>query len=505
MTFQTDPNLDLALQFSGRTIFRRCLSCPDTLPKCPVCDADESCTATTRSCNECAATSCIKTSTLNVGTSTPSPPSGSDAGAIAGGVVGGVASVIIITVLVWLFIRKKRREMMVTEEYEKNEKSDRGQSRLSRRSMASIASTVLTRASNVIQIAYIPGVRSPPTTPSQIPPVPSIPSSHHPSSLSTPAFTEDQHFFLPSDLRDSTCSDLTVSVPRHSLSPSLARSSVATTIYRSHAIVEPIPAQQAMRGRAAVVSVHLNATSRETSSARTEAPAVPAITAAQLSKAGTITPCSSIVARSVVARPVNVTRSVSTKTKSPTVSDGETTDSARTFPPITAHKLAPAAVNKQASTFDDSSDEEEEKKDEAGKPKNEAVEGTATMAGDKVRTDRVDATHRSAALTVIEDSPAANQGPFSDTQQVNLNRPLVSDRAVSSGRTSMHSKSNSVHRHRSSHSSHRTPEETGSGSVLDASTPSGVSHWHSDSTTLRAESTTLRAESPFSDLHELKQ
>lgn len=442
-----------ALEFSGRTIFRRCIDCPDTLPKCPVCDADETCTATTRSCTECAATSCIKTSTLSVGTSTPSQPSGNNAGAIAGGVVGGVVFLAVMTALIWILFRRKRRALMATEGYEK---SDRGPSQLSsRRSMASIASTVLTRASNVIQIAYIPGVRSPPTTPSQIPPVPSIPSSHHPSSLSTPAFSEDQHFFLPSDLRDSTCSDLTIS-------PSLARSSVATTIYRSHAIVEPIPAQQAMRGRAAVVSVHLNANSRDTSSARTEAPAVPAITAAQLSKARTVTPCnSSIVARSVIARPVNVTRSTSTK-KSPTVSDGGITDSSLTLPPITPHKLT-------LSTFDDSSDEEEEKKDEAGKQKIGVVEG--------MRADRVDATRRSAALTLIEDSPAANQGPFADTHQVHLSRPAGSSQAVSSGRTGK-------------------PNSVLEDSILGRS-PSGVSHLHSDTTT-------LRAESPFSDVHELK-
>jgi len=450
-----------ALEFSGRRIFRRCIDCPDTLPKCPVCDADETCTATTRSCTECAATSCIKTSTLSVGTSTPSQPSGNNAGAIAGGVVGGFVFLAVTTALIWMLFRRKRRELMATEGYEK---SDRGPSQLSsRRSMASIASTVLTRASNVIQIAYIPGVRSPPTTPSQIPPVPSIPSSHHPSSLSTPAFSEDQHFFLPSDLRDSTCSDLTVSAPRLSISPSLARSSVATTIYRSHAIVEPIPAQQAMRGRAAVVSVHLNANSRDPSSARTEAPAVPAITAAQLSKARTVAPCnSSIVARSVVARPVNVTRSTSTKTKSPTVSDGGITDSSLTLHPITSHKLT-------LSTFDDSSDEEEEKKDEAGKQKNGVVEG--------MRADRVDTTRRSAALTLIEDSPAANQGPFADTHQVHLSRPAGSNQAVSSGRTGK-------------------PNSVLEDSVLDLS-PSGVSHMHSDTTT-------LRAESPFSDIHELK-
>jgi hypothetical protein len=115
--------------------------------------------------------------------------------------------------------------------------------------MHSIASTVLTRASNIIQIAYIPGVtnRSTPSTPGLlVPPVPPIPIA-----LATPSSRqtyEDQHFFMPGDLRDSTYSGMTDRT-------SYARTSVASTIYGKNAVVSPVPAQTVIRGKAAVVSV----------------------------------------------------------------------------------------------------------------------------------------------------------------------------------------------------------------------------------------------------------
>jgi hypothetical protein len=121
--------------------------------------------------------------------------------------------------------------------------------RASTHTVASLASTVLTRASNIIQIAYIPGVtnRSGPSTPGLlVPPVPPIPIAL--SSASGSPRYEQEHFFMPGDLRDSTYSGM-------SDRTSYARTSVASTIYGKNAVVSPLPAQTVIRGKAAVVSV----------------------------------------------------------------------------------------------------------------------------------------------------------------------------------------------------------------------------------------------------------
>lgn len=208
----------------------------------------------------------------------------------------------VLTYLLYRFRSRRRRRVDTWDPPEKRDQSTLHRShRQSTRSAHSIASTVFTRASNVIQIAYIPGVtvRSPPESPNLlVPPVPSLPGGTATNSAaSTPQF--EQHFFMPGDLRDSTWSD-TSSMNRISLAPSLARQSVATTIYRSDAIVPPVPAQQAFRAQANVVSVKSGANtpgSSSTPSSRT--PQIP-----QASKLGSGS--SSIVARNVTARPYEV-------------------------------------------------------------------------------------------------------------------------------------------------------------------------------------------------------
>jgi protein OPY2 len=281
-------------------------------------------------------------------TSTPSSSGGgSNAGAIAGGVIGGLAAIAIIIFLVWWFVIRKRRQAQAAAAAQQENSIRHERSR----SMQSIASTVLTRASNVIQIAYIPGVtnRSGPETPGTlVPPVPPIPSTHVTSN-----YSGDQYLFTPSDLRDSRYSNATND--RRSIATSLARSSVATTIYRNDAIVSPMPALQARAGKAAMVSVKTgNSTPSDELSLNTiEAPAVPAITEAQLQKAGRVKPqLSSIVARSVVARPVNVKGS---KPKViPTVTEEVDSDGTES---VASHTRA-KRFNNQDSKFDDSSDEE---------------------------------------------------------------------------------------------------------------------------------------------------
>jgi hypothetical protein len=190
-----------------------------------------------------------------------SSSSGPNGGAIAGGVIGGLIAIAVATYLVWRFCIKPRRQQFEQEEWAEDheEQTDaekeftmRRDARASTHTVGSIASTVLSRASNIIQIAYIPGVtnRSDPSTPGLlVPPVPPIPIALS-SAASTPRF-EQEHFFMPGELRDSTYSGI-------SDRTSYARTSVASTIYGKNAIVSPIPAQTVIRGKAAVVSVRSN-------------------------------------------------------------------------------------------------------------------------------------------------------------------------------------------------------------------------------------------------------
>lgn len=363
-----------------------------------------------QSCNQCATTKCIQTSSGGSSNNKSSGGGGGgNAGAIAGGVIGGVAFVAIVTGLFWwFFIRKKRNEYSLGGAGAGQEKRG-GISQQARKSTNSIASTVLTRASNVIQIAYIPGVtnRSPPDTPSSlVPPVPPLPGA-----------APDQHFFMPGDLRDSSFTDL--SNDRRSgaptISPSL-RSSVATTTYRSNAIVNPIPAQQATLTRAAVVSVHGNQPANQTAVITPpDAPAVPAITSAQLAKAGVndannksndSNNNSSIVARTMMAKPVMVKTQGSKKKKN---NNNDATPGVQTIEERSENSAPVSLVaspNEQgdvmASGFDDSSDDE---------PESPGARSTKSVK----RSDTVKTT-ASKAPTVIEDTPATEQSPFTDQQ-----------------------------------------------------------------------------------------
>lgn len=314
-----------------RHLFRRCLKCPSESPSCPPCGKDQTCQLTAQTCDACASTICVPTN--SVGGSAPTKHS-APAGAIAGGVIGGLAFICILTYLFWRFcIRNRRKEwddqVWSDQQSEHESVEKRSQvglhpdARQSTRSVHSIASTVLTRASNVIQIAYIPGVtnRSPPDTPGLlVPPVPPLPLAtvSNTSASSTPHFEQDQHFFMPGDLRDSTWSGYTDST-RHSISPSLARSSVATTIYRNNAVVDPVPAQQVLRGKAVMVRTKSGTTTPSTSNApapRLSTPLVPRVPPQP--SPGLANSNSPFVGRSVVARPVQV-RKTSSNTSVPTM------------------------------------------------------------------------------------------------------------------------------------------------------------------------------------------
>jgi hypothetical protein len=178
-----------------------------------------------------------------------------------GGVIGGLVVIAIITYFVWRYCIKAKRQpyqqgdwMEHGNESRESEKdfTMRRDARASTHTVGSIASTVLTRASNIIQIAYIPGVtnRSAPSTPGLlVPPVPPIPIAL--SSTANSPSHENEHFFMPGALRDSTYSGI-------SDRTSYARNSVASTIYGKNAVVSPVPAQTVIRGKAAMVSVRQN-------------------------------------------------------------------------------------------------------------------------------------------------------------------------------------------------------------------------------------------------------
>lgn len=447
--------------FSSHLTFRSCIDCDE--PVCN-CASDEICVKSSRTCTQCPTTSCEPSAP------TPTPVSsssgGSNVGAIAGGVVGGLAFIAILTLLAWWFVIRKRRQEQtealdhVSVQPENSVRHERG------RSMQSIASTVLTRASNVIQIAYIPGVtnRSPPETPGTlVPPVPPIPSTH----VST--YSNDQYLFTPRDLRDSRYSN--ASSDRRSIATSLARSSVATTIYRNDAIVSPMPAQQARAARAAVVSVKTNTSSPSDSlSLRTiETPAVPAITEAQLQRAEKLGPqLSSIVARSVVARPVNVKGSGS-KPNVPTVTEEEVeaddTDTAAT-------RLQAKRMTNQKSGFDDSSDDDSDDDEINEKGDLHEAEGHDIQIALSTPTSEGPFSDRHATGT-----PTVT---ISSTTASTPSAPSIATEGVSTSRASMDG-NGSTHRQRTSIGSSRMLENT-----------------------ISQDATIHRSSSPFDDQHEVK-
>lgn len=209
-----------------------------------------------------------------------------NAGAVAGGVAGGLVLVAALTYLVWRFCIKNKRASYAeqwqgegerTKERMDNDFASRRSQRESTHTVHSIASTVLTRASNIIQIAYIPGVtnRATPTSPTLlVPPVPPIPIAHAESATSSPY--EDQHFFVPGDLRDSTYSGISnfsdrTSYARTSYAP---RSSVASTIYGKNVVVSPVPAQKGNFLKPSLVSVKSRAASTNSEESTPPVPSV---------------------------------------------------------------------------------------------------------------------------------------------------------------------------------------------------------------------------------------
>ncbi|KAL8833384.1 MAG: hypothetical protein Q9170_004294 [Blastenia crenularia] len=315
--------------------------------------------------------------------------SSSSAGPIAGGVIGGVVVVMIVTYLVWRFCIKKRREEFDQNEWRQSaaepEKHDddfmtQRDARASTHTVGSIASTVLTRASNIIQIAYIPGVtnRSIESSPDLlIPPVPPIPAaSPSMSAVSSPQLgQQDQHYFMPGDLRDSAYSGYTAddrtSYARSSMTPSMMRNSVATTAYRNNAVINPVPAQKIIRGKATAVSLKSNEKHSPADTPRSTTPPMPTMDPRH-PPAPSMNTNSPIVARLGTPKAVTVTRSPSNKnlkpssplnpaalkSSSPVISEDSGRPSNKSQRRVSIQ--APSQHDANSSTFDDASSSDED-------------------------------------------------------------------------------------------------------------------------------------------------
>ena len=279
--------------------------------------------------------------------------------------MGGIAFIIIVIYLVWRFqikSRQKQEDQRIWADQNAEKRDQTGSNRSARqstRSQHSIASTVLTRASNVIQIAYIPGVtnRSPPDSPNLlVPPVPTLPASAATSVASTPYLEQDRHFFMPGDLRDSTLSGFS-EIDRNSIAPSLARTSVAT-----NAFVSAAAAQQTLRGRPTVVSVHVPGSQNQAQSPSPTNPPVPK---------GLVNSKSPFVGRTLTPKPIEVKK----------------TGSGPRVPTVVSLKAAAAAKSQNMQKLS------------TGSSSNLRVE----LEGDSP----VRPSHQSQAATIIEDSPVS--------------------------------------------------------------------------------------------------
>jgi hypothetical protein len=383
-------------------------------------------------------------------------PSKPNVGAIAGGVVGGVAAIAILTFIVWKYCLKGKRrpyseadfQEMDLQEQEKhidNDFQSRRSARASTHTVASMASSVLTRASNIIQIAYIPGVtnRSGPGSPDLlVPPVPPIPAMSPSSGVSSPYSTTDQHFFLP-DFRDSMASQSTAG--RTSIAPSLARASVASTMYRQNAIVSPLPAQTIVRGKAAVVSVKSNGSSPSLTPG-VETPPVPHIDPKHATKAlrvqmpGVVglSPANSVrsTAQLGPVRALNITRKKSTDLSS-TQSKGSGNSSSfsndRTAVntpevlvpmtrPLTGYSVTSSddgvAHSRARRTGELDSDSDSDSDEEHARAHRTLLRNSASDRDSDVFTD-------------MQESPSPNQSPFTDSSSLEPPRPAMSQRITS--------------------------------------------------------------------------
>lgn len=284
-----------------------CVVCDPTVQLvCPAtCDPGYECKFAAQTCEECPKSFCAPSPDTKAALagSNNGPSTAAIAGGV-GGVVGGVALIGFVTYLVWKFYVKNKRS---NDPYDQTKASwaddedaaglpdgekplsTRYNARASTHTVHSIASTVLTRASNIIQIAYIPGVTNraaPPASPTVlVPPVPPIPmqvgstsgSLSGNSAANSPTAYEPPHFFVPSDLRDSTYSGYSNFSDRTSFARTsyAARSSIASTMYNGkHAVISQAGVGTT-RLKPAIVSVRSTGSGANSAGANT--PPMPSI------------------------------------------------------------------------------------------------------------------------------------------------------------------------------------------------------------------------------------
>jgi hypothetical protein len=431
---------------------KRCVVCENASLTCAgtTCPKNKVCVQTAQSCDACAKVIC------DYDPMAPAvAPSKPNAGAIAGGVIGGVAVIAILTFVVWKFCLKGKRrpyseadfQEMDMQEQEKAEIdfASRRSARASTHTVASVASSVLTRASNIIQIAYIPGVtnRSGPGSPDLlVPPVPPIPAMSPSTGLSSPYSNADQHFFMP-DFRDSMASQSTAG--RTSIAPSLARASVASTMYRQNAIVSPLPAQTIVRGKAAVVSVKSNISSpADTPGAET--PPVPHLDPKHAAKqiryqmpgAMGLSPANSVrsTAQLGPVRALNITKKKSldlssTPPKSSANSSSFSNDRTAVNTPEVLVPVARPLTGFSVTSSDDGVSHARAR--QMGAPDSDSDSDSDEEHARAHRTLlRNSASDRdSGAFSDIRDTPPQHQSPFTDNSSLEPPRPQMSQRITS--------------------------------------------------------------------------
>ncbi|KAF1358450.1 hypothetical protein EJ07DRAFT_123769 [Lizonia empirigonia] len=440
------------------TVLKRCVVCDNSAAQLSCdgmnCSGGKICVQTPQSCNNCASVSCQIDPTAP--SSKPSKP---NVGAIAGGVIGGVAAIAILVFVVWKYCLKGKRrpisemewqqEEMEQQEKAENDFASRRSARASTHTVASMASSVLTRASNIIQIAYIPGVtnRSGPGSPDLlVPPVPPIPAMSPSSGMSSPYSNADQHFFVP-DFRDSMASDSTGG--RQSIAPSLARNSVASTMYRQNAIVSPLPAQTIVRGKAAVVSVKSTGSNTpEDALSMMSTPPVPQIDPRHAQQVKPIriqmpglSSKSSVQSTATLGpvRALNITKKKSSDTTTPKSSSSSFTSGDRTAVatpevlvplarPLTGFSVASSdsdvshARARQAISLADSESESDEEEEDHQRSRQSLLRNSLSS--------------RDSGVTEIQDATPTGtvdlRSPFSDSLAIDrLDRPAIGSRITS--------------------------------------------------------------------------
>ncbi|KAF1818542.1 uncharacterized protein K489DRAFT_90939 [Dissoconium aciculare CBS 342.82] len=266
----TSRSMTAEVERTLRTIFKRCVECPPGLPDCFPCPTGQQCILMTATCDACQRAVCSAD-----GTDAPAAQ-GPGIGPIAGASVAGVVVLAVILFVVWRFgVRKRRQrqmewmenEMLSQQKHTPVINTMRGDA-ASIRTRASVAGSFLSRASNVIQIAFIPGVinrSNGGSSHNSLAPVPPIPAQYANNKPKSPLANDgDFLLFRPgstfsatssrSGVRDTQYTQYTYG-SRQSITPSLARSSMALEIYRDEGTPPPMPATTMLRAAPRMVSV----------------------------------------------------------------------------------------------------------------------------------------------------------------------------------------------------------------------------------------------------------